>query len=151
MGRGHKWDRVRNLSQKYATPEKEVRKMLNSGMSDAAVARTLQARWRREELNIDRLGVLLKHYAPVSVYGDKEKSKQIIGHILNARRTGEIDELAEVMLAKLSKAKRIEAAFTDCSLLRIHECVLGFCGRRAFCDLLHYLDLSSALFLSEEP
>lgn len=109
MGRGPRWEQVRKLSQKYVTPESEIRQMMNSGMSNAAIIRTLQNRWRREELNIDRLGVLLKYYAPVSVYGDKEVSKQVIGHILNARRTGETDELADVMLAKLKKAKRTEA------------------------------------------
>ncbi|MDO4760081.1 MAG: hypothetical protein Q4A33_02130 [Candidatus Saccharibacteria bacterium] len=110
MGKGPKWEQVRKISQKYVTPEAEIRKMMNSGMSNAAVIKALQERWKKEELDIDRLGVILKHYAPVSIYGDKEKSKKVIGYILNARRNGDGNELSDMMLAKLKKAKQTEAA-----------------------------------------
>lgn len=110
MGKGPRWEQVRKLSQKYVTPESEIRKMMNEGKSEGTIANILKARWRREELNIDRLGVILKYYAPDSVYSDRETSKQVIGHILNARRTGDRDELSDVMLEKLKKGKQIEAA-----------------------------------------
>lgn len=118
---------VKQISWKYATPEAEIKKMAKKGMSSATIIKTLQTRWQKEAHNIVRLNVLLKYYAPESIYNDRDETRQVIGHILNARRNEEKDDLSDMMLAKLDKAKRIEAVLVATTRALIFLALAALC------------------------